>query len=160
MSYNRQRRLRGTGKATVALNAHIDPVAKAKIDRVADALGRSQGQVLDLIVSHVDVDTALARRVGSPSAGTSADGTADLAVHSRQRRTRGTGKLTVALNAHIDPAAKVKIDQVADALGRSQGQVLDLMLNHTEVDANGRPGFWDGPLATDYQRELPMASSA
>jgi len=160
MSYNRQRRVRGTGKATVALNVHIDPTAKAKIDRVADALGRSQGQVLDLIVSHFEFDGTPVRRDERLSTGESVDAAADLVVYSRQRRTRGTGKLTVALNVHIDTTAKDKIDRVADKLGRSQGQVLDLMLNHTEVDANGRPEFWDGPLATDYQRELPMASSA
>ncbi|MDQ3157304.1 MAG: hypothetical protein M3Q98_11345 [Actinomycetota bacterium] len=79
---------------------------------------------------------------------------------NRQRRMRGTGKSTVALNVHIDPTAKAKIDKVADALGKSQGQVLDMILNHTLVDAHGRPAFWDGPLATDVHLELPLATSA
>lgn len=159
MSVNRQRRVRGTGKATVALNVHIDPLAKVKIDRVADALGRSQGQVLDLIVDHADLENTLAlHEIGS--ARNAITGPAEYVAGGRQRRTRGTGKLTVALNAHIEPSAKDKIDMVADLLGRSQGQVLDLMLDHTKVDAHGRPAFWEGPLATDYQRELPMASSA
>jgi hypothetical protein len=79
---------------------------------------------------------------------------------NRQRRTRGTGKSTVALNVHIDPAIKAKIDKVCDALGRSQGQVLDLLIANAEVDANGRPAFWDGPLASDIHEELPLATSA
>lgn len=79
---------------------------------------------------------------------------------NRQRRTRGTGKSVVALNAHIDPAIKAKIERVADALGKSQGQVLDLMLGNIVVDADGRPAFWSGPLATDVQKELPLAVSA
>jgi hypothetical protein len=105
--------------------------------------------VLDFIVDHANLTET------APVAGTGTD-----AGNGRQRRTRGTGKLTVALNVHIDSSAKDRIDTAADLLGRSQGQVLDLMLGRTDVDAHGRPDFWDGPLATDYQRELPMASSA
>ena len=163
MSYNRQRRIRGTGKSTVALNVHIDPSAKAKIDKVADALGRSQGQVLDLIVGHADIELDATDEYRGKHAQRS-DGMSTVGVMNttqvRQRRTRGTGKSTVALNVHIDPEAKAKIDRAADTFGQSQGQVLDFILNNTRVDGHGRPAFWDGPLATDLQRELPLASSA
>ncbi|MBC7594915.1 MAG: hypothetical protein H7288_13425 [Kineosporiaceae bacterium] len=79
---------------------------------------------------------------------------------NRQRRTRGTLKSTVALNAHVDPAVKAKIDKVCDALGKSQGQVLDLLIANADVDANGRPAFWSGPLASDIHEELPLARPA
>ena len=79
---------------------------------------------------------------------------------NRQRRARGTGKKMVALNVHIDPAMKAKIDLVADALGRTQGRVLDLMLANIEVDNDGRPEFWDGPLASEHFEELPLATPA
>ena len=161
MSYNRQRRIRGTGKSTVALNVHIDPLAKAKIDKVADALGRSQGQVLDLIVGYADIELDAADGYHGKHAQRSSGRSTAAVLNStqvRQRRTRGTGKSTVALNVHIDPAAKAKIDRAADTFGQSQGQVLDFILNNTRVDGHGRPAFWDGPLATDL--ELPLASSA
>lgn len=154
MSSNRQRRLRGTGKATVALNVHIEPVAKAKIDAIADALGRSQGQVLDLVISHAQLPAPPRVPQGGSPPGPA------LSTQGRRRRTRGTGKATVALNVHIEAVAKSKIDAAADQLGRSQGQVLDLVLDNTDVDAHGRPDFWDGPLATDFQSELPLASTA
>lgn len=163
MTYNRQRRIRGTGKSTVALNVHIEPSVKAKIDRVADALGRSQGQVLDLIVGYADLeldDNDGYRGKHAERDNCSSTTRLLTAAQVRQRRTRGTGKTTVALNVHIDPLAKAKIDRAADTFGRSQGQVLDLILNNTRVDANGRPAFWDGPLAADFQTELPLASSA
>lgn len=76
----------------------------------------------------------------------------------RQRRTRGGP--AVQFNTRIDPTAKAKIDKIADALRLSQGQVVDLLLGHVEVDAHGRPDFWDGPLPTDAQKELPLAKSA
>lgn len=79
---------------------------------------------------------------------------------TRQRRLRGEGKTTVALNAHIEPIAKAKIDRIADALGKSQGQILDLILRSVDVDANGRPGFYKGPLASEENEELPFATSA
>lgn len=79
---------------------------------------------------------------------------------TRQRRLRGTGKFTVAFNAHIDQSTKSKIDIVADALGKSQGQVLDLLLQQIEVARDGRPAFWDGPLASELNEELPLATPA
>ncbi len=83
-----------------------------------------------------------------------------MATTTRRRRPRGTGKDTVPVNAMIDPSIKAKIDRVADALSLSQGQVIDLLLAHVDVDANGRPAFWDGPLATDTHQELPLARPA
>lgn len=147
----------------VALNVHIEPSAKAKIDRVADALGRSQGQVLDLIVEHADIELDATDEYRGKHAQRSSGWPTPVVLNTtqvRQRRTRGTGKNMVALNAHIDPETKAKIDRAADTFGQSQGQVLDFILNNTRVDGHGRPAFWDGPLATDLHRELPLASSA
>ena len=78
----------------------------------------------------------------------------------RQRRPRGTAKNKVALHLQIDPAAYAKIDAVAGALRISKGRALDLMLGSIGVDAHGRPSFYDGPLASDAQKELPLVNSA
>ncbi len=83
-------------------------------------------------------------------------------IHSRGIRTRkrGEGKSKVQLNGTVDPAVKAKVDRVAATLGMSQAAALELMLDSIRVDANGRPEFWDGPLATDSHQELPLANSA
>ena len=83
-------------------------------------------------------------------------------IQSRGIRTRkrGEGKSKVQLNGTVDPAIKAKVDRVAATLGMSQAAAMELMLDSIGVDANGRPEFWDGPLATDNHQELPLANSA
>ena len=78
----------------------------------------------------------------------------------RQRRPRGTAKNKVALHLQIDPSAYAKIDAVAGALGISKGRALDLLLDSISVDGHGRPSFYEGALASDSQKELPLAASA
>jgi hypothetical protein len=81
-------------------------------------------------------------------------------MEQRQRRPRGTAKNKTALHLQIDPAAYAKIDAVAGALGISKGRALDLLLDSIDVDAHGRPAFYDGPLASDSQKELPLPRTA
>lgn len=78
----------------------------------------------------------------------------------RARRARGSNKYVVAFNTKLTPTSKAKIDRVADAVGISQGQALDLLLEQVDVDAHGRPDGYDGPLATDDEKELPLQQSA
>lgn len=81
-------------------------------------------------------------------------------MNTRQRRLRGTAAERPALYARVDHSCKAKVERVADALGISQAQALELLLLHVEVDANGRPPWYDGPLATEEQEELPIGHLA
>lgn len=78
----------------------------------------------------------------------------------RQKRRPGEAARRESLFAKIDPSVKAKVNAVADALGISQARALELMLASVDVDANGRPGFYEGELPTDSQEELPMASAS
>lgn len=81
-------------------------------------------------------------------------------MEQRQRRPRGTAKNKTALHLQIDPSAYAKIDAVAGGLGISKGRALDLLLASIEVDHTGRPAFYDGPLANQNQKELPLPQTA
>ena len=61
--------------------------------------------------------------------------------------------LTVVTNVFIPT-----LEKVAEALGASQSQILDWMIANTDVDAHGRPSWFTGPLPTDVDKELPLAS--
>ena len=78
----------------------------------------------------------------------------------RQRRVYGTAATRIPLYARVDPAVKAKVERVADAMGISAAQALEDMLEHVAVDAHGRPEYYDGPLATDTQKELPLNKTA
>jgi len=79
---------------------------------------------------------------------------------TRQRRSRGSNVNRSQVVVRVGPEIKAKIDRVADALAISQSAAFELIVEHIEVDANGRPSFYDGPLASDVNEELPLASSA
>lgn len=73
-------------------------------------------------------------------------------------RKRGEAKTRVALLAKVDPAVKAKVERVAHALQISQAAATELLLASVEVDANGRPAFYQGELPSDAQKELPLTS--
>lgn len=75
-------------------------------------------------------------------------------------RKRGEAKAKTALLAKVDPAVKTKVERVAQALGISQAAATELMLDSVAVDANGRPAFYDGPLAITEEEELPLQSAS
>ena len=72
-------------------------------------------------------------------------------MSNRKRRLRGTP--VVQLNLTVAPEAKAKIDEIADALGLSEGIIFDLIMESLEVDEHGRPVFWTGPLPEDRDPE-------
>ncbi|MGJ9414423.1 hypothetical protein ACHAAC_17115 [Aeromicrobium sp. CF4.19] len=76
------------------------------------------------------------------------------------RRRRGEAKNKIAMLSTVDLSVKRKVERVAESLQISQTAAVELMLESIDVDANGRPAFWDGPLPTDTNKELPLASSA
>lgn len=82
------------------------------------------------------------------------------ATSARRRKPRGTAKDRKALYLEIDPATIAKIERVATALGRSKAVTLEMMLAAIDVDDAGRPEFWDGPLATELQEELPLQNAS
>lgn len=73
---------------------------------------------------------------------------------AQRRKPRGTAKNRRPLYLEVDPATIAKIQAVAEALGRSKAATLDLILSNTDVADDGRPAFWDGPLAEDADRKL------
>ncbi len=82
-------------------------------------------------------------------------------MHSpRQRRPHGSNATRSQVLVRVSPEVKAKLDRVADALAVSQSAVFELFVEHIDVDANGRPGFYGGPLATEENQELPFATSA
>ena len=81
-------------------------------------------------------------------------------MSTRQKRPRGTVKEKPALNVKIDADAKHRIDLVADALGISQGEALEQIISHADIDTHGRPSWHDGPLATENEEELPLTEHA
>lgn len=74
--------------------------------------------------------------------------------HPIHTRKRGEAVGYEALFAKVDPANKAKVERVAEAIGISQAAAVDLMLSSIEVDANGRPSFWDGDLPGDAQGQI------
>lgn len=73
-----------------------------------------------------------------------------------QRRKRGEAKVRVTLLAKVDHAVKAKVERVAQALNISQAAATELLLASVEVDADGRPAFYEGELPSDPQKELPL----
>lgn len=67
----------------------------------------------------------------------------------RPYRPHGSVRSKANLFAKVDPSLKVKLDRLADAVGVSQGAALELVLENLQIDANGRPPWYDGPLADD-----------
>ncbi len=78
------------------------------------------------------------------------------AVKGRGKRAPGA---TATIYARIGPPQHEKARTAAAAMGLSLAAYLDLLLAHEELDASGRPLWWDGPLCVD-QEELPLSRSA
>lgn len=78
----------------------------------------------------------------------------------RPYRQRGTVLSKVNMSVKLDAPLKAKLDKVADAVGISQGGALELVLENLEIDANGRPSWYDGPLATEGQRTTDELAEA
>lgn len=81
-------------------------------------------------------------------------------MSQKKSKPRGTATDRKAIYLEINPVSIAKLERVSSTLGVSKAFTLDLILQNLAVDTNGRPAFWDGPLATDFLRELPLASSA
>lgn len=84
-----------------------------------------------------------------------------MTAKARPYREHGSVKKTgVNFSARIDGKLKRRVDAVADAIGVSQGRALELILENLEIDANGRPSWWTGPLAVAEDEELPLQSAS
>lgn len=79
---------------------------------------------------------------------------------ARPYRQRGTVQDKVNLFAKVDSPLKKKVDSIADYLGVSQAHALELILEHTAIDANGRPTWFDGPARPNDDEELPLQSAS
>lgn len=60
----------------------------------------------------------------------------------RLRRARGTGTNTAPLFAHIDPAAKAHLDDLAAQLNAPKWAVIEALLRNVQLDEAGRPVWW------------------
>jgi hypothetical protein len=81
-------------------------------------------------------------------------------MSARRRRAWGSAKDDPQLATRISQDSKDKLDRIADALGLSLGNTLDLILQHAEVDEHGRPSWYEGRPVSDEQEELPLNRSA
>ncbi|MDF9716459.1 hypothetical protein [Nocardioides sp. ChNu-99] len=79
---------------------------------------------------------------------------------ARPYRQRGTVQDKVNLYAKVDSPLKKKVDSIADYIGVSQARALELILEHTAIDANGRPTWFDGPARPNDDEELPLQSAS
>lgn len=57
---------------------------------------------------------------------------------TRQRTPRGEGVDRVQVAFRVDPTTKVTLNRLADALGLSQSQVVEQLLDQVTVDEQGR----------------------
>lgn len=80
-----------------------------------------------------------------------------MTARRRPYRPHGSVRSKVNLFAKVDAPLKAKLDRVADVVGLSQGAALELVLENLQLDANGRPSWYDGPLAADELETLPIA---
>jgi hypothetical protein len=63
---------------------------------------------------------------------------------------------TVLLQARVDPKARSKARQMAEAAGVSMSAFLEQLIACQDVDEHGRPAWW--PEAPD-QEELPLKTA-
>lgn len=139
----RERRRRGT--PVVHLNLTVAPDSQAKLDVIADALGKSEGIIIDLIMESLPVDYEGRPAFWSGPLAPKRTGSEVGTFH----RNRRHGTKVVQLNLAVAPEAKAKLDAIAVTLGKSRGIIFDLIMESLDVDHEGRPAFWDGPLVTD-----------
>jgi len=64
----------------------------------------------------------------------------------------------VQLGARVQPDRKQKATEVAAALGISVNAYIDALLEHEQLDAHGRPTWWNRPVPAD-QKEMPLKSA-
>lgn len=81
---------------------------------------------------------------------------------TRTRTPRGTGDDRVQVGFRVSGHAKAKVNRMADALGLSQSQVMEMALSAIDVDDEGLVWVGDVPLVapTDHQEELPLPKTA
>ena len=79
------------------------------------------------------------------------------AVKGRNKRRNARDAVAVGIRVHPDHRAK--LDMIADSLGISISAYVERLLEREELDALGRPVWWDEPCARD-QEELPLPQSA
>ncbi len=64
------------------------------------------------------------------------------------RTIKHRGGPRVLVQGHVSPAARLRMEQFADACGASQALLLELMIQWQEVDpATGQPTWWADALA-------------
>jgi len=75
-------------------------------------------------------------------------------IKGRQARPAGA---SATLYARVAPHNMAKAQAAAGALGTSVAAYLDALLEHEELDVDGRPLWWEGqaPTSSD-QEELPL----
>lgn len=94
------------------------------------------------------------------SAATSAS-TTFLGMSTRIRTPRGTGEDRVQIAFRVSGQAKTKVNRMADALGLSQSQVMELALSAIDIDDDGFVFVGDVPLVVPAsQEELPLSRTA
>lgn len=81
-------------------------------------------------------------------------------MSTRTRTPRGTGMDRVQVGFRVSGSAKTKLNHMADCVGLSQSQVLELLLEHVDVDSDGTVWVGDAILSHDSQEALPLASTA
>ncbi len=82
-------------------------------------------------------------------------------MSTRARTPRGTGTDRVQVAFRVSGSTKAKVNRMADALGLSQSQVMELALEQVDVDADGTVWVGDQILVShEPQEELPLASTA
>lgn len=81
----------------------------------------------------------------------------------RSRTPRGTGEDRVQIAFRVSGPAKAKVNHMADAMGLSQSQVIELALANVQVDDSGVVWVGEVPLhvnESDNQGELPLSRTA
>ncbi len=65
-----------------------------------------------------------------------------------------------AVFGKVSGAAKARLTAVAAYLNISQAEALELILDNVALDANGRPGWYDGPARPHDDQELPLQTAS
>ena len=76
---------------------------------------------------------------------------------AKPRRARGTASDAVGIFVEVAPDAKAVLDEAAAVLGQPKWRVMEEILRHVPLDADGRPAWWPDQLTP--QEELPLKSA-
>lgn len=74
------------------------------------------------------------------------------------RRPRVITGGTSILQARVNPELRDKAHRAAEALGVSMAAYVEALIEHDELDHDGRPTWWPDD-ADAYQGELPLQSA-